>query len=82
MFVAGLALVLSGFVSRLLSIRPAPDRAEHNRAILEQPDVICDLAQPDRFCGQHLADEDAIAFPFDLALAPHLSDHRLGRIVR
>jgi hypothetical protein len=58
------------------------DGSEDDLAVVDLKETISDLAKPDRFADQCLAQEQPLAAPFDLAVAAHPAHDLVDDIVR
>ena len=52
----------------------ALDGGERDGGVFDQPGILADAHEADRFATQGIGDEDGVASPLDLAVAPDLAD--------
>src|SRR6185312_11307967 len=76
--------------SRRVGLRPRPaqqamstaiDVAELDIGVAHAPVAACGLGDADGFADQHLADEDQLARPLDLAIGAHAADRALAAVL-
>src|SRR6516164_6042236 len=60
----------------------AVDEAELEGGVAHAPFAQLGSVDPDRLADQHLADEDQIALPLDLAVGPHAADDGVAAVAR